>query len=239
MSLLALSLRSVVRGKRVLFVAAIPLLVGLVAVLLTVTADGANRTETYAHLTGDLLVLVVALVALVLGVNAFGDERDEGTLGLLLATTLSRRRIVLTKYAAAAATTWLACLPATLGCLLLGLQATTRSAGTVVWSLLLATLLASAAYVGLFVLLSLLLRRAVLVGLAYVVLWEGLLAGATTAFRHLSVSAYASRVTSAPWPVPPIDDAADVSVATAVVVLLGVTVVAVTGAAWRLPRAHV
>lgn len=84
MTLLALSLRSVVRGRRVLVVGLLPLLVGLIAVLLAVTADGTDRTAAYDTLVGDLLLpLVVALVALVLGVNAFGDERDERTSGPL------------------------------------------------------------------------------------------------------------------------------------------------------------
>ncbi len=237
MSLLALSLRSVVRGKRMVFVAALPLLVGFVAVLLALTAGDADRTGGYGTLGGELLVLVVALVALVLGVNAFGDERDERTLGLLLATTLSRRRIVLTKYAAAAAITWVACLPAVVGCLVLAAE-TSLPFAKAAWSLLLAGALAAAAYAGLFVLLSLLLRRAILVGLAYLVLWEGLLAGTTTTFRNLSVGAFASRVAGAPFADPPFD-VADTSVAGAAVVLVLVAVAAVAAAAWRLPRSHV
>lgn len=237
MTLLELSLRSVVRGKRMIAVVLLPVLVGFVAVMLAVTAGGSDRTDAYATLGGELLVLVLALVGLVLGVNAFGDERDEGTLGLLLATTEPRPRIVLTKYLAAFAVTWIACLPATLGCLVLA-TATDLSFGTAAWSLLLTSLLAAAAYSAVFVLLSLVLRRAILVGLAYLVLWEGLLAGATTAFRNLSVGAYASRVAAAPWDDPPFD-VADVAIAVAVVVLVVVTVATVAAAAWRLPRAHV
>ena len=237
MTLLELSLRSVLRGKRVIAVALLPLLVGFVAVMLAVTAGEADRSDAYATLGGELLVLVHALVGLVLGVNAFGDERDEGTLGLLLATTVPRPQIVVTKYAAAFAVTWVACLPATIGCLVLA-TATDLSFGTAAWSLLLTSLLAAAAYSAVFVLLSLVLRRAILVGLAYLVLWEGLLAGATTTFRNLSVGAYASRVASAPWDDPPFD-VADVAVGVAAVVLVVVTVATVAAAAWRLPRAHV
>jgi ABC-2 type transport system permease protein len=238
MSLLALSLRSVVRGRRVVFVTLLPLLVGLIAVALATRAGAAGRAEGYGTLTGDLLVpLVVALVALVLGVNAFGDERDERTLGLLVATTLPRWRIVVTKYAAAAAVTWLACLPGTLGCLVLAARVDELALGTAAWSLLLATLLAAAAYCAVFVLLSLVMRRAVLVGLAYLVLWEGLLAGNTVAFRNLSVGAYANRVAGAPYDDVPFA-AADPSVAASALVLVAVTAVAVAAAAWRLPRAH-
>ncbi len=236
MTLLQLSIRSVVRGKRVVFVALLPLLVGLVAVLLAVTAGDTDRTGAYDVLAGELLPLVLALVSLVLGVNAFGDERDERTLGLLLATTLSRPRIVLTKYAAAAVVTWLACLPATLGCVLL-VSTTSLSFGSAAVALLGASVLAALAYSALFVLLSLVLRRAVLVGIAYLVLWEGLLAGTAVAFRNLSVGAYAARVVGAPYDDVPFS-ASDSSVLAAVVVLVGVAVAGVAASAWRLPRAH-
>lgn len=236
MTLLALSLRSVVRGKRMVFVVALPLLVGFVSAVISVNG-GDERTDAYGTLAGELLVLVVGLVGLVLGVNAFGDERDEGTLGLLLATTLSRPRIVLTKYAAAAAVTWVSCLPAVAGVLLLGTRSDLTD-GTVTWSLLLSSALAAAAYSAVFVLLSLVLRRAILVGLAYLVLWEGLLAGATTAFRNLSIGSYASRIAGAPWDDPPFA-VADTGVTAAAVVLLAFTAGAVALAAWRLPRSHI
>ena len=238
MTLLQLSLRSVVRGKRVIFVALLPLLIALVTVIVAATAGDADRTSAYGVFTGELLLpLVLALVALVLGVNAFGDERDERTLRLLLATTLSRPRIVLTKYGAAAAVTWLACLPATLGCLVLATR-TRLSLGEAAGSLLLASLLAALAYTALFVLLSLVLRRAVLVGLAYLVLWEGLLAGTAVAFRNLSVGAYAGRVAGGPFDRIPFD-VADTSLPGAVLVLVLVAVAGVAAAAWRLPRSHV
>jgi ABC-type multidrug transport system ATPase subunit len=98
--------------------------------------------------------------------------------------------------------------------------------------------LASAAYVALFTLLSLLLSRAVLVGLAYLVLWEGLLAGTAPAFRNLSVGAYGNRIAGAPWVDAPFP-MADTSVLVAVLTLAAVTCAAVGAAAWRLPRTHV
>ena len=232
-----MSLRSVLRGKRVLAVMLLPMLVALVAVLLRVTAGDEDRTGGYFTLSGELLLpLVIPLVALVLGVNAFGDERDERTLGLLLATNLSRTRIALTKYAAAAGVTYLACLPAVVACMAVA-TATDLSLTTVVWSLLLSSALAAAAYVALFVLLSLLLRRAVLLGLVYLVLWEGLLATLTTAFRNLSLGAYVRRVAAAPF-----DDApfavSDTSLPAAVAVLLAVTLLALAAGARRLRRTH-
>jgi len=69
------------------------------------------------------------------------------------------------------------------------------------------------------------------------VLWEGLVAGANTSFRKLSVGAYAGRGTGAPFDDIPFD-AADTSLAGAALVLLLVAAGSVALAAWRLPRAH-
>jgi len=145
-------------------------------------------------------------------------------------------RIVLAKYVAAATVVWVACLPATLACLALG-TATRLELGAITWSLLAASVLAAAAYVALFTLLSLLLSRAVLVGLAYLVLWEGLLAGTAPAFRNSSVGAYANRIAGAPWVDAPFA-MADTSVVVAVGTLALVTCLAVGAAALRLPRTH-
>jgi ABC-2 type transport system permease protein len=236
-SLLALSLRSVLRGGRLAYLAVLPLLVALPALVLLATADGVDRTDAFATLTGDLLVpLVVPLVGLVLGVNAFGDERDEHTLGLLLATTPARWRIALAKYAAAGGVTVLVCLPAVLACAALA-TASRLDTAQAVGALALASLLAAAVYPAVFLLLSLVLRRAVLLGLAYLVLWEGLLATRTVAFRNLSLGSYARRVVAAPFDEAPFA-VADVGMAAAVLVLVLLTVVAVLLSTRLLGRTH-
>lgn len=239
MSVLALALRATLRGWRVVAVGLLPLLVGVVAVVLRLTAAGADREPAYATLVGRLLLpLVLALVCLVLGVNAFGDDRDEQTLGLLLTTTTPRWQLVVAKYAAAAGAAWVLCLPATLGCALLS-GATPLSGGTSLWSLLLGSLLSAAAYTALFLLLSLVFRRALLFGLAYLVIWERLLAGNTTAFRNLSIGSYASRVGAAPYASGDAPfSVADVSLLAAVLVLLVLAVALVAASSWRLPRTH-
>ncbi len=237
MSVFALSLRSVLRGWRVVAVALLPVLIGVLAVVLRFTASADGRFEAYSTLVGRLLLpLVLALVCLVLGVNAFGDERDEQTLGLLLTTTVPRWRLAVMKYVAAALTAWVLCLPATLGCLVLG-QATTLPLASVTLSLLLATLGAAAAYTGAFLLLSLVFRRALLIGLAYLVVWERLLAANTTTFKNLSIGSYASRVGGAPYDQVPFG-VADVSVGVALLLLAVLAAVLLALACWRLPRTY-
>lgn len=237
MSMLALALRALLLRERTLALALLPLLVGSVAVGVALSADPTELEGVYATLGAELLVsVVIALTALVLGTDAFGDERDNGTLPLLMATATPRWRVVGAKIAATWVATVTVCLPAVVGVGVLGGRAGLPP-GEVWTSLAVTTALAGAGYVGLFVLLSLLSARSLLVGLAYVLVWEGLLAGYATALRNLSVGAYGRRILGAVWD----DDAVPFSVAdtgplAAAAVLLALAAVTGVLAARRLPH---
>ncbi len=237
MSPLALALRALLLRGRTLALALLPLGVGVVAVAVALLADTGDLEGVYAVLGADLLVsLVVALVALVLGVNAFDDEREGGTMPRLMATATPRWRIVGAKLAAAWIATVTVCLPAVLGCGVLGTRAGLGT-GEVWGSLVLTTALSSAGYVALFVLLSLLSRRSLLIGLAYVLVWEGLLATYATALKNMSVGAYGRRILGSAWDSGSVPfETADVGTLGAVAVLVGISVAAAVGSARRLPR---
>ena len=235
MSPLELALRAVLLRARTAAVATVPLLLGALAVLLTLVVDVREARESVEVLGGQLLVgLVVALVALVLGTTAFGDERESGTLPLLLSTATSRRRLVAARVVAVWVSTVLVCLPALAGLVVLVADARTDAVG-VVTGLAAGVVAGAAAYAALFVLLSLVTRRALLVGLAYVAVWEGSLATFATAVRNLSVGAYARSVVGGAYDDPSFSTA-DVGPAVAAVVLLGVAAVATAASVTALRR---
>lgn len=134
---------------------------------------------------------VVPLVALIVGTGVFGNEIDDGTLVHSLATPQSRQTIVLTKLAVAVGATAAAVLPAmfvagllTDGVRLgLGLAA---GAGVAVL-----------AYCAMFVALSLVTSRPVLIGLGYIVVWEGLLGSFVGGTKVLAVRQFAIAVADA------------------------------------------
>ena len=235
-----MSLHAGLLRRRTLGLAVLPLMVAVVAIILRFTVTGNERVQAFSTLTAELLVpLVTGLVALVVGVNAFGDEREEGTLPLLMATSTPRWRIVAAKVAAAWLATWIVCLPAVLACASLGVS-TGLDGTAVVTGVLAASVLGAGGYVSLFVLLSLLVQRSVLVGLAYVVIWEGALAGYATSFRNLSVGAYGRRlVASAFSPEAVTFSVADVSAVVAALLLVALVAVAFCLGSWRLPRLEV
>ncbi|GAB7192363.1 hypothetical protein NUM3379_30720 [Kineococcus sp. NUM-3379] len=194
MSLFEASLRGVLLRGRTAAFAVLPLAVAAVLLVVVAVTSVPGRYGAVGTVTAQLLVgLVVPVVALVLATGAFGDERDGGTLPLLRGVARPRWHLVGAKLLASWLSTWLVCLPASVACVVF-VASVNQPLGAAVAGVLLATALGAGAYCALFVLLSLLTRRALLAGLAYVVLWEGFLAGLSPGLRGLSVGSYARRV---------------------------------------------
>ena len=237
MSMLTLGLRALLFRSRTLALFLLPLLIGTISVALAFTVSQSDLESVYPQLSAELFVsLVVARVALALGVSALDDERDAGTLPLLLATTPPRWRIVGAKLVAAWLATVVIALPAMLGVGLLGTRAG-FPAGEV-WAGSVATLLlTSAGYVSVFVLLSLVTSRSLLVGLGYIVIWEGSFATYVTSLRNLSIGSYGRRLIGSPWNADAIPfKVADVGIVGAVVVLVVLAAAAAVLAMRRLPH---
>ena len=143
-----------------------------------------------AKLFTELVVTVLLpLVALVFGTGVFGAEIDDGTAIYIFSKPIPRWHLVLTKWLVASFATMLIVVPATLatGAIVFGGLDATRmvlgftagmAAGAVV-------------YCAVFVALSLATRRALIGGLLYVVVWEGLLAAQFAGTRVLSVRQFA------------------------------------------------
>jgi ABC-2 type transport system permease protein len=130
------------------------------------------------------LAVVLPVIALVVGTGVLGSEIDDGTLVHILAKPLPRREIVFSKLAIAVVVT-----TATVG---LPLFAVGLVAGSLrlSYGLLAGAAVGAAAYCALFVLLSLVTRRPVLLGLIYVLIWEGVLTNVLVGTRVLSVQHY-------------------------------------------------
>lgn len=130
------------------------------------------------------IAVVLPIVALIVGTGVLGSEIDDGTIVHVLTKPLPRREIILAKLAVAVAVTVTAvCVPMFVA----GLIADSVRLGA---ALALACALGTVAYCALFLLLSLVTRRPVLLGLVYVLLWEGLLGNVLSGTRVLSIQQY-------------------------------------------------
>jgi ABC-2 type transport system permease protein len=196
MTLLRFSLGQLLAGRRAVVVA---LLVALPLVLPAVFAAGADDLDP-ATFTLDLfrqLVLPVLLpvVALTFSTSSLGSELRDGTVTNLLLKPIPRPAVLGAKYLAAVLSSLLVLLPAeAVGHVVAAgrLGSTNLLAG-----MLLATVVGTFAYCALGLLLSLFMARALLVGLAYALLWEGAVVSVAPSAASLSIRGYTEGVLAA------------------------------------------
>jgi ABC-2 type transport system permease protein len=136
--------------------------------------------------------VLLPLVSLTFSTAALGTELRRGTISNLLLKPIAHWSVLGTEYLAAVLATLLVLLPAGLVAHVLaarGLGSTVLLEATLV-----ATVVGALVYCALGVLLSLLLSRALLVGLAYALLWEGAVVGVAPSASSLSVRGYVQGV---------------------------------------------
>jgi ABC-2 type transport system permease protein len=160
--------------------------------------------------------VVLPVVALIVGTGVLGAEIDDGTIVHILSKPLPRWRIILPKLLVAAAVT---AVTVAIPLYIVGVLAEGVRLGL---ALVAASAIGALAYSAIFLALSLVTRRPVLLGLVYVLIWEGLLGNIVAGTKSLSVQQYV--VTIADWiAATPLLDAS-VGRVTAVVMSVLVTV---------------
>jgi len=203
-SLFAMTLRQHIRGRRLLVLS---LLFALPAVL----AATVNLMQCVPLAVADLeFPLIFTLIphalaplaALLYATGIIQDDVEDQTLTYLLVRPLPRWAIYWVKLLAAMTTTSLltaAFATATFAAIVLTAK-TPWTAETSVHAVKIAGLmtLTQVAYCGLFGLMGLIMRRALVVGVAYIVLFEGILASFDTVARQLTIMYY-FRVLAKHW----------------------------------------
>jgi ABC-2 type transport system permease protein len=137
-----------------------------------------------AVIDGIGFTVMLPVIALIVGTGVLGSEIDDGTITHILAKPLSRREIILAKYAVAAGVTVVA---TAVPMFVVGLIVQSVQLGV---ALAVACAVGALGYSAVFLAMSLLTRRPVLVGLLYVLLWEGLLGNLLSGTHVLSIHQY-------------------------------------------------
>ena len=177
------------RTAMLLLGAALPVVVALVFRLAGGADDDATDGFVDAVLIGLVVTLLMPLTALILGTTAFGAEIDDGTIVYLLAKPIPRRTVVLVKWLVAAVAAAAIASLATLVSGVIGLAGAPDGV-RVAAGYAVAVAAGCVVYVAAFVALSLFTSRALIIGLVYVLVWEGALAGSFPGIRFLSVRQY-------------------------------------------------
>jgi len=173
--------------------------------------------------------VVIPVVALVFGGAAIGDLREDKTLVYLWLRPIGRWPIVVGAFLAAVALTApITLVPVVAAAVLTG------AGGGIVAATVLAGLVAVVAYCALFTLLGVWLKRFIVWGLAYILIWEGFIALGGAGVARFAIRKYTRSIIVDRTGVDL--DLADFSTTTGVIVPLAVSVVALVLASWRLGR---
>ncbi|GAB4329610.1 MAG: ABC transporter permease [Dehalococcoidia bacterium] len=183
-----LTLRELVVQRRSLLLVAFALLPVLLASIFRI----AGIDETPQRFATDLLVFIVHLVlpltALVLGTAALGTEFEDGTAVYLLSKPIPRWKVFAGKLIAAwGATAVVVCSAALVtGTIVLAGE---RQEG-IIPAFTVAAAAGSLAYVALFVALTTVTGRALIIGLVYVFVWEAIFSNFAPGTQLFSVREY-------------------------------------------------
>ncbi len=226
-----LSLRSLLDGRRYLALALLAAVPVLAATAFAAAGDIDPRIF-WARLAQRLIIpTVAAFVAVVIAASAVGDEREDGTILYLVSTPVPRPALIATKVLAAWTAAMALLAPSVLvsGTIALGDRA---EPGMLAWPLL-GVALSSLAYCAVGVLLAMVSRRPAVIGVLYILLWEGSIATFAASADRLSIAAYGRAI--AVEGVVNVN-APDASATASVIVLAIVVVAAVWLAARRITR---
>ena len=226
--LIDVTLRGLLGRRRTLLLVLLVGLPVLIALLIRISGGHPNADRVL-----DTLVVrtVMPLVALILGTAAIGSEIEDGTAVYLMIKPIPRWKIALAKGLVAAGLTAALVVPAVVitGFLIGGQTDTT----TTIVGFSVACLVGGSAYAVAFMALSVFTSRALLLGLAYTLIWEGVLSGLLAGTKFLSIRQATLGVAAALGVDVPGDPLVPVvSVAVLGVVLVGGFLLA----SWKLAR---
>lgn len=225
----------VTRGRLIALgiLGALIVVVGWAVGISDATVTQADSLDNAVHLTINLgLTIVVPVVALVFAAGVLGDARDDGTLVYLWLRPLRRWPVALGAYGSALTIV----APLTIVPVVAAVAMIDHSSEVVI-AVALATSLAVVGYTGLFVLLGALLRKSIVWGLAYIIVWEDIASSIGKSAARLSIRGYAGSVLTERTGV--IVHEFDFSQTTGVVVMLAVAVVSIVLTSIRLDRVDV
>jgi len=182
-TIIVVTLRGLLGRRRAILMVLLAALPILVALLIRV---GGGRPDAPEILDTLVIRTVLPLIALIVGTAAIGSEVEDGTFVFLLVKPIARWRIAIAKLTVASGLTAVLVVPPMLiTAALIGGFAADSVAVAVGFAV--AAIAGGAAYACAFTTLGALTSRALIVGLAYTLLWEGVLAGLLEGTRFLSI----------------------------------------------------
>ncbi len=195
LTLLSLTAHQLLGRRRAILIGLLALIPVVVALLIRFAGDTGDE-PAYATAAGTIggfvFLLLLPIGALVFGTSALGSEVEDGTVVYLLAHPIPRWRVIVVKAIVASSATILLTVPATLATALIILDGFDEA--SLWWAATAATTVGSVVYSTLFVGLSTITSRALIIGLVYVFVWEAFITNLFDGTRWISVREYVEGV---------------------------------------------
>jgi ABC-2 type transport system permease protein len=228
------TLRQLLGRRRTLllvFLAALPV---LLAVAFRVA--GETEVERFTRRIFDTITMTILmpLVAILFGAGAFGAEIDDGTVVYLLAKPVPRWIAVAAKAFTAMAMAILLTGTSTALAGIIDMVPAGSDGVSATLAQVLAVVVGSACYVSLFLAVSLFTRRALVLGIGYMLVWEGALSFMLAGIANLSIRQYSLGASTAIYKLPLQE--VRLSAETAFVLSGVLVVVALVVTTWKLMR---
>ena len=186
-TILRLSAQALLGRRRGVVLVLIPAVLLVLAVVVQALTDDAVGYDAVLNLG---FTLALPLVALLAATAVLGPEVDDGSIVYLLSKPVSRHVIAASKYVVAwAATVVLGALPLLVAGLVLD---TSDPRQAIAWGV--GGAVAGTAYTALFLGLAAFTRHAVVIGLLFALLWEGVLGNVLDGIRWVAIGAWGREV---------------------------------------------
>lgn len=196
LTIAALTARGLLGRRRSLLLGLLALLPVGIAVLVRLSGRGLGDAEVATAIMDRLIATtLLPIVGLVFGTAVLGAELEDGTAVFLLIKPIDRWRIVLAKLIVAVGLSIAFVSPAAFvaGAILqVGGPGLSGAIGAAV-----GTAVGATVYATVFFAFSLITSRALALGLIYVLVWEGVLAGLLEGIRALSIRQYTLAISGA------------------------------------------
>jgi ABC-2 type transport system permease protein len=187
--IMMLTLRQLLTRGRLMVLVGLAVLPPLLMLLYTLSSSRANPQQVLVtSYTSLVFVIVAPVTALVFAAAALGSEIEDGTIVYLLLKPVPRWQIVVSKYVVTAAVIAVFVTVSIYAAALV----LDRGVGEahVAFAFALGAVLGGATYAAIFSFLGLITSRALIAGLLYVFIWEGLVTQLFKGARNFSVREY-------------------------------------------------
>ena len=185
-TIVKLALQALLGRRRFWLLLAFPVVMVLLTLVLAALTSDDQATWGLIATLG--FPLVLPLVALLATSSVLGPEVDDGSIVYLLAKPVSRHVVAISKWVVA----WAATLVVGAGSLLVAGLIAGDAERALAWTV--AAVVAGTTYSALFLALSTVTRHAVVVGLVFVLIWEGLLGNLLSGIAWLSIGQWGLQV---------------------------------------------